>query len=102
MSGADCARLILLFSIFCEGEMKGNVQIMISKTYIITIILGLFLVGCYQKASKIETVLDSPEHHVDSGFMFIKKDMLNDAQREFEQALQYDPNFSAALRGKGL
>jgi len=75
---------------------------MISRTSITTVILGLFLFGCSQKASQMETVLDSPEHHVVSGFMFIKKDMLNDAQREFEHALQYDPSLSAALRGIGL
>ena len=82
--------------------MKENVQIMISRTSIITVILGLFLIGCSQKATQMEAVLDSPEHHVVSGFMFIKKDMLNDAQREFEYALQYDPRFSDALRGVGL
>jgi len=82
--------------------MKGNVQIMISRTSIITVILGLFLIGCSQKATQMEALLDSPEHHVVSGFIFIKKNMLNDAQREFEHALQYDPRFSAALRGIGL
>lgn len=72
------------------------------KTTIVTIIISLFLVGCSQKALQMETLLDSPEHHVVNGLMFIKKGMLNDAQREFEHALQNDPKYSPALRGMAL
>ena len=75
---------------------------MTSKTPIVMVLISLFLVGCLKKPVQMETILDSPEHHVASGFLLIKKDMLNDAEREFVSALQDDPKYSPALRGRGL
>jgi tetratricopeptide (TPR) repeat protein len=46
--------------------------------------------------------LDTPEQRVFNGFALLKKDRLRDAQREFEQALRLDPDYSAAYRGMGL
>ena len=66
------------------------------------VLIGFFLVGCVKKPVQMETILDSPEHHVASGFLLIKKDLLNDAEREFERALQDNPKYSPALRGRGL
>jgi Tfp pilus assembly protein PilF len=49
-----------------------------------------------------ESVLDTPEHHVSSGFKLLKKNYLFHAKREFELALQLDPEYSDAHRGLGL
>jgi tetratricopeptide (TPR) repeat protein len=49
-----------------------------------------------------EGVLDTPAHHVSSGFKFLQKNYNADAKREFELALQLDPYYSAAHRGLGL
>jgi tetratricopeptide (TPR) repeat protein len=70
-------------------------------TFITIISIGLFVSGCVEAQRPPETILDSPEHHVVNGYKLIEKSMINDAEREFQQALQYDPNFSSALRGMG-
>ena len=62
----------------------------------------LFVLGCSQTPRTPEGVLDTPVHHVSSGFKFLQKDYNADAQREFELALQLDPYYSAAHRGLGL
>ncbi len=62
----------------------------------------LFVLGCSQTPRTPEGVLDTPVHHVSSGFKFLQKDYTVDAQREFELALQLDPYYSAAHRGLGL
>ena len=62
----------------------------------------LFILGCSQTPRTPEGVLDTPVHHVSSGFKFLQKDYTADAQREFELALQLDPYYSAAHRGLGL
>ena len=71
-------------------------------------VLGAFLLafllvlGCTQTPRAPEDVLDTPAHHVSSGFKFLQKNYDADAQREFELALQLDPHYSAAHRGLGL
>ena len=62
---------------------------------------GLLLGGCVQSQKTPETVLTSPEHHVINGYKLLDKGMISDAEREFQIALQYDPNLSSALRGMG-
>ena len=62
----------------------------------------LFVQGCFQAAKAPEGTLDTPAHHVTSGFRFLEKGYSTDARREFEQALQLDPYYSAAHRGMGL
>jgi len=59
-------------------------------------------VGCSPKPRAPESVLDTPEHHVTSGMKLLNKNYLLDAKREFELALQLDPNYSDADRGLGL
>lgn len=63
------------------------------------ILLGL---GCATEGMLVEPVLDSPGHHVESGFKLMKKGRLDDASREFAFARQLDPKCSAAHRGMGL
>ena len=62
----------------------------------------LTLEGCLQPPRAPEGILDTPAHHVSSGFKFLQKNYNTDAQREFELALQLDPYYSAAHRGLGL
>ncbi len=70
---------------------------------VITIIsIGLLLGGCVEGTKPPETILDSPEHHVVNGYKLLEKGMINDAEREFQLAFQYDPNLSSALRGMGF
>lgn len=73
-----------------------------SMTVITIISIGWLLGGCIEGAKPAETILDSPEHHVFNGYKLIEKGMINDAEREFQLALQYDPNLSSALRGMGF
>lgn len=47
-------------------------------------------------------LLDTPGQHVRSGFTFINKRYLADAEREFSAALYLDPSFAEAHRGLGL
>jgi hypothetical protein len=49
-----------------------------------------------------ESIIDTTEHHVYNGFMFIKMDRVDDAQREFERALSLTPKSPAANRGMGI
>ena len=62
----------------------------------------LFFNGCSPKPRAQESLLDTPEHHVFSGLKLLQKGYLFDARREFELALQLDPNYSDAHRGLGL
>jgi len=61
-----------------------------------------FFTGCSSKPRVPESVLDTPEHHVSSGLILLQKNYLFDAKREFELALQLDPEYSDAHRGLGL
>ena len=62
----------------------------------------LFMQGCFQTPRAPEGVLNTPAHHVSSGFKFLQKDYNADARREFDLALQLDPYYSGAHRGLGL
>lgn len=62
----------------------------------------LSVAGCAPEARRLESVLGSPEHHALNGFKLMDKSRLQDAEREFEWALQLDPEYSPALRGMGL
>jgi len=64
-----------------------------------TILVGF---GCATEGMLVEPVLDSPGHHVESGFKLMEKGRLADAGREFTFARQLDPKCSAAYRGMGL
>jgi Tfp pilus assembly protein PilF len=67
------------------------------------LLIGLLLmIGCAGPGGLTESVLDTPEHHVYSGFRLINKARLDDAEREFEHALRLKPNYSPAYRGMGL
>ncbi len=79
-----------------------------SKTKMLRVMIAvLFLApclhaGCTPKSRPPENVLDTPEHHVSSGFKLMGKNYLSDAEREFQLALQLDPENTDAHRGLGL
>lgn len=58
--------------------------------------------GCTQGHLKMETLLDSPEHHVSTGFRLLDRNRIADAEREFKLALHLDGSNSGALCGLGL
>ena len=64
--------------------------------------VGLCLYGCAQKPRPSESVLDTPEHHVQSGMKLIAMEKYDDAMREFDLAKGLDPKFSPAFVGSGL
>ncbi len=75
---------------------------MFLRTLAVSLLAFLFVLGCSQPPKAPEGILDTPEHHVSSGFKFLQKNYNADAKREFELALQLDPYYSAAHRGLGL
>ena len=65
--------------------------------------VGVLWNGCGPKISGYhEGIIDTTEHRVYNGFMFIKMERPDDAQREFERALVLNPKSSAAHRGMGI
>ena len=64
--------------------------------------MGFFLGGCGPRSGLYpESTLGTPEHHVFNGFALLRMERVEDAQREFEQALRLDPRCSGAYRGIG-
>jgi len=47
-------------------------------------------------------LLDTPGQHARSGFTFVQKRYLADAEREFKTALYLEPSFAEAHRGLGI
>ena len=82
--------------------MNPYIRFVYSVTLMPIILIGLSMGGCVEGQKSPETILDSPEHHVVNGYKLMEKGMTNDAEREFQLALQQDPNLSPALRGMGF
>mgnify|MGYP002640683262 FL=1 len=72
------------------------------RTFAVSFLAFLFMEGCSPTPRAPEGILDTPAHHVSSGFKFLQKGYNADARREFELALQLDPFYSGAHRGLGL
>jgi tetratricopeptide (TPR) repeat protein len=67
--------------------------------------LGIFLswtVSCASGTYGTLGLLGTPGQHVRSGFTFMEKNYLVDAEREFSSALEIEPTFAEAHRGLGL
>ncbi len=62
----------------------------------------LSLGGCTQGHLRMETLLDTPEHHVSTGFRLLDRDRIADAEREFDLALHLDASNAKARCGLGL
>ena len=75
---------------------------------IIAALMGVWLAaifslqGCAPKVRAPESLLDTPEHHVQSGMKLLKLGRYDNAMREFELAKELDPEFSGAYVGSGL
>jgi len=74
----------------------------------VPVLMGVWLAviflfqGCVPKVRPSESVLDTPEHHVQSGMKLLKLGKYDNAMREFELAKELDPKFSRAYVGSGL
>jgi Tfp pilus assembly protein PilF len=67
-----------------------------------TVCVFLFLAGCAQEHMTLQSILDTPGHHASNGFQFLARGHVEDADREFQAALQLDNSFSRAHCGLGL
>ena len=68
----------------------------------VSLLVTLFLLACSSGPRVPGRVLNTPEHHTYSGFKFLEKGYLSDAEREFNLALQLDSQYSSAHSGLGL
>lgn len=70
--------------------------------FFVTVSVLLFLAGCAQEHMTLQSVLDTPGHHASNGFQFLARGHVEDADREFQAALQLDNSFSRAHSGLAL
>ncbi|MDY7034745.1 MAG: hypothetical protein SV375_01090 [Thermodesulfobacteriota bacterium] len=82
--------------------MRRNERIIPYVSFLTLLTVLLYTGGCALRPGQSESVLGSPEHHVLNGLKLMKKDRIDDARREFEFALEIDPEYSPAHRGLGL
>jgi len=74
----------------------------LSNMVVFFFLAASFLMGCSSQPPIPESALDTPEHHAASGLKLLSKNYIDDARREFELALQLNPDCSDAHRGLGL
>ncbi|MFH1983284.1 MAG: S-layer homology domain-containing protein [Pseudomonadota bacterium] len=67
-----------------------------------TIFCMLILAACGPQPVKPQAEMDTPEHHVTSGYKYLKAGKYDDALREFDRARQLDPKYGPAYLGLGL
>lgn len=60
------------------------------------------LFACADKPRQATGIMDSPEHHYGVGMGALDRGDVAQAAREFDLALQLDPEYGPALAGKGL
>ena len=68
----------------------------------VSLLVGLCIMGCAHSMTVQSYPFGSPMHHVSNGMAFLDMDLLDDAFREFDAALEQDPVFSPAYAGKGI
>lgn len=76
-----------------------------SALWVSSLGFGLFLfllAGCVQRYTTTESFLDTPHHHVVSGFKLLENDRTEDAEREFRLAVQLDASYARAYCGLAL
>lgn len=61
-----------------------------------------FLVACGPKPVKPESAMDSPEHHVSTGYRMLKSGEIDKALNAFNRAKDLDPKFAPAYVGLSL
>ncbi len=65
-------------------------------------VAAMLAISCGPKAVKPMAEMDTPEHHFFTGMKFLDKAQYQDAQAEFDRALQLSPKFSRAFAGLAL
>jgi len=69
------------------------------------VVLALFLVVSCAKEPQIRKpvgAMDTPSHHVLTGLRMLEQDRYDDAEREFNLAIELDPKYSRAYSGLGI
>ncbi len=64
--------------------------------------VAMLISSCAKPTRKPEAALDTPEHHVFTGYKLYEKGDYGGAQREFVLAMQLDKKYSPAYVGLGL
>jgi tetratricopeptide (TPR) repeat protein len=67
---------------------------------VVALVLGLS--ACADKGRKAVGIMDSPEHHYNSGMKFVDEGELDKAMNEFNTALELRPEYGPGMAGKGL
>ena len=62
----------------------------------------IFLTGCVANVRKPQASLDNAEHHVFNGLKLIDDGSFDKANKEFDLALELDPEYSRAFYGRGI
>jgi len=62
----------------------------------------LFMISCAQTVRVPTSQLDTPDHHFATGMKLLNQEKFGDAQREFELAIELDPQYAKAQAGIGL
>src|SRR5574340_1227242 len=73
-----------------------------NTVFAVLIAILLMVASCAPKARMASSQLDTPEHHFDTGVKLIEQAKYADADREFDLAIQLDPQYAKAFAGKGL
>lgn len=66
------------------------------------VILMCIAHGCSHEIRKPSNLMDTPGHHVYTGMRLLEEGLLANATREFDLALELDPEHSPAFQGKGI
>jgi Tfp pilus assembly protein PilF len=81
----------------------NGLSIMCGSFVLVGLIATVFIMGgCGPTVMPPIAALDTPEHHVFSGMKLLERDRNLDAEREFNFAMELDPQYSPAYRGLGL
>jgi len=70
--------------------------------FVAVAMVAMLVSSCAKPPRKPEAALDTPEHHVFTGYKLYDKGDYGGAQREFVLAMQLDKNYSPAYVGLGL
>lgn len=76
----------------------------LGKLWTPVVLLGFCLAlfaGCAERRAP-ESLMDTPQHHVYNGMRSFEKGKLNEAEREFNMALELEPKYGPARVGQGL
>ena len=89
---------------FAEGDSMRDSDLRRRFAAVVLLFwIGVLWSGCGPKFGGYpDGIIDTTEHRIYNGFMFIKMQRPDDAQREFERALILNPQSSAAHRGIGI